>query len=64
MRNYIPAWQHYENDRKGSLSLSLAVGKLADMTLLADNPMTIDPDRLATIKVQNTFKEGHEIWRR
>jgi len=26
--------------------------------------MTIDPDRLAGIKVQNTYKEGREVWRR
>lgn len=54
------AWQHYEDDRKGSL----AVGKLADLTLLGDNPMTVDPDRLAVIKVQATWKEGREVWRR
>lgn len=54
------AWQHYEDDRKGSL----AVGKLADLTLLDANPMTIDPDRLAGIKVQSTWKEGREVWRR
>lgn len=54
------AWQHYEDDRKGSLS----VGKLADLTLLGDNPTTVDPDKLADIKVQATYKEGHEVWRR
>lgn len=54
------AWQHYEDDAKGSL----AVGKLADLTLLDADPMTIDPDRLAGIKVQNTYKEGREVWRR
>jgi predicted amidohydrolase YtcJ len=52
------AWQHYEDNRKGSL----AVGKLADMTILADNPMTIDRDKLAAIKVTSTWKEGHEVW--
>ena len=54
------AWQHYEDDAKGSQ----AVGKLAHLTLLAADPMTIDPDRLAGIKVQNTYKEGREVWRR
>ena len=54
------AWQHHEDDRKGSL----AVGKLADLTLLDADPMTIDPDRLAGIKVQSTWKEGREVWRR
>ena len=54
------AWQHFEDDRKGSL----AVGKLADLTLLDENPKTIDPDKLAGIKVQATWKEGREVWRR
>ena len=54
------AWQHYEDDRKGSL----AVGKLADLALLDANPLTIDPDRLAGIKVQTAYKEGEEVWRR
>lgn len=54
------AWQHYEDDRKGSL----AVGKLADLALLDANPLTIDPDRLAGIKVQAAYKEGEEVWRR
>jgi predicted amidohydrolase YtcJ len=51
------AWQHYEDDRKGSL----APGKLADLTILSDNPVTIDPDRLANISVTNTFKEGRSV---
>ncbi|WP_312218944.1 amidohydrolase [Brevundimonas sp.] len=54
------AWQHYEDDRKGSL----AVGKLADLALLDANPLTIDPDRLAGIKIQAAYKEGEEVWRR
>lgn len=54
------AWQHFEDDRKGSL----AVGKLADLTLLDENPKTIDPDKLAGIKVHATWKEGREVWRR
>jgi predicted amidohydrolase YtcJ len=52
------AWQHYEDDKKGSLT----VGKLADMSILADNPMTIDRDKLAEIKVTSTWKEGREVW--
>lgn len=51
------AWQHYEDGRKGSL----APGKLADLTILSDNPMTIDPDRLANITVTDTFKEGRVV---
>jgi predicted amidohydrolase YtcJ len=53
------AWQHFEDDRKGSL----APGKLADMTMLSDNPLTIAPDRLANIAVVDTFKEGRLVHR-
>lgn len=53
------AWQHYEDSRKGSLT----PGKLADLTILSDNPMTISPDRLANITVTNTFKEGRIVSR-
>jgi len=52
------AWQHYEDDKKGSLT----VGKLADMTILDADPMTIDRDKLAEIKVTSTWKEGREVW--
>jgi predicted amidohydrolase YtcJ len=51
------AWQHFEDDRKGSLT----AGKLADLTVLAENPLTIDPDRLASIAVTDTFKEGQRV---
>ncbi|GAA0381054.1 amidohydrolase [Brevundimonas terrae] len=51
------AWQHYEDDRKGSL----VAGKLADMTLLEDDPVTIDPDRIAGIKVSEVYKEGGKV---
>ncbi|WP_242772205.1 amidohydrolase [Sphingopyxis sp. YF1] len=51
------AWQHYEDGRKGSL----LPGKLADLTVLSDNPLTIDPDRLANIAVTDTFKEGRRV---
>jgi len=51
------AWQHYEDDQKGSL----VAGKLADMTLLEDDPVTIDPDRIAGIKVSEVYKEGGKV---
>ena len=51
------AWQHFEDDRKGSLR----PGKLADLTILSDDPLTIEPDRLAGIKVTDTFKEGMPV---
>lgn len=52
------AWQHFEDDRKGSLSR----GKLADLVVLSENPLTVDPGRLAEIAVTHTFKEGREVF--
>lgn len=53
------AWQHFEEDRKGSLE----VGKLADLVILSDDPLTIDPGKIREIEVLNTIKEGREIYR-
>lgn len=54
------AYQHFEEDRKGSLK----AGKLADLVILSDNPLTVDPMALNTITVQETIKEGRTVWRR
>jgi len=54
------AYQHYEEESKGSLE----VGKLADFTVLDGNPLTIDPMRIADIKVVETIKEGKTVYRR
>ncbi len=54
------AWQHDEDDRKGSLE----VGKLADLVILSDNPLTIDPMRIHTIEVLQTIKDGETVFRR
>ena len=51
------AWQHYEDDRMGSL----VAGKLADMVLLEDDPVTLDPDRLAGNKVSEVYKDGGKV---
>jgi Predicted metal-dependent hydrolase with the TIM-barrel fold len=55
-----PAWQHFEEDRKGTIE----VGKLADFTILSENPLEIDEDLLADIKVLETIKEGQSVYRR
>ena len=54
-----PAWQHFEEERKGSIE----VGKLADFVLLSHNPMTVPEEQLADIKVLETIKEGQTIYR-
>lgn len=55
-----PAWQHFEEDTKGTIE----VGKLADLVVLSDNPLTVAPERLADLVVMETFKEGVSIYRR
>ncbi|RLQ21712.1 amidohydrolase [Seongchinamella sediminis] len=55
-----PAWQHFEEDRKGSIE----VGKLADFVILSDDPTAIDPDAIADIDVLVTIKEGSVIFER
>jgi predicted amidohydrolase YtcJ len=52
------AWQHYEEDRKGSLE----VGKLADMVILSANPLDIDPTAIADIEIHETIKEGITVF--
>ena len=55
-----PAWQHFEEDAKGSIE----VGKLADFVILSDNPVTVPPEQLADLKVLETIKEGATIYKR
>ncbi len=54
-----PAWQHFEEDRKGSLE----VGKLADFVILSQDPTAVAPDALDQIKVTETIKEGETVFR-
>ncbi|PWS39316.1 amidohydrolase [Falsiroseomonas bella] len=53
------AHQHFEEAAKGSIE----VGKLADFVILSGNPMTVDPERLADLKVTQTIKEGTSVHR-
>ena len=53
-----PAWQHFEEDTKGSLE----VGKLADFVILDKNPLEIDSEDLDQIKVVETIKEGVTVF--
>jgi hypothetical protein len=54
------AYQHFEEKSKGSLE----VGKLADFAVLDANPLTIDPMKIADIKVVETIKGGKTVYRR
>ncbi|EED33536.1 amidohydrolase 3 [gamma proteobacterium NOR5-3] len=53
-----PAWQHFEESDKGSLEL----GKLADLVVLSDNPLTVDPSDLDKLQVRATYKEGRLVY--
>lgn len=43
---------------------SLEPGKLADMVILSENPLTIDPAKINTIVVLETIKEGKTVYQR
>jgi predicted amidohydrolase YtcJ len=54
------ARQHFEETTKGSLE----PGKLADMVILSDDPLTIDPMKIKQIVVVETIKEGRTVYAR
>ena len=53
------AWQNFEEKRKGTLE----AGKLADMVILSDNPLRVDPMKIKEIKVLETIKEGRSVYK-
>ena len=52
------AYQHFEENTKGSLE----VGKLADLVILDQNPLTTSQAELLDIQVVQTIKEGMVIY--
>jgi len=55
-----PAWQHFEEETKGSIE----PGKLADFVVLSANPLEVPEDALDEIVVEQTIKEDRVIYRR
>lgn len=55
-----PAWQHFEEETKGSIS----PGKLADFVVLSDNPLAVPEDALDALVVEQTIKEDRVIYAR
>lgn len=53
------AYQYFEEDSKGSLE----EGKLANLVVLEQNPLKVDPMTIKDIKVLETFKEGTSIYK-
>ena len=52
------AYQHFEEDRKGSIEK----GKLADFVVLSDNPVTMPRQQLSTLEVLETIKEDKSVY--
>ncbi len=54
------AYQIFEEDTKGSIT----PGKLADLVILGENPLTAAPETLKDIPVLETIKEGKTLYRK
>jgi predicted amidohydrolase YtcJ len=52
------AEQYGEQAAKGSIE----AGKLADLVVLSDNPITMDPAKINQVQVLETIKEGKTVW--
>ncbi len=52
------AYQYFEEDKKGSIE----VGKLADLVVLSDNPLSVDTDDIRRIEILATYKEGQQVF--
>jgi len=53
------AYQHFEEATKGSLE----PGKVADLVILSDNPLTVPKEALREIRVLETIKRGQSVYR-
>ncbi len=54
------AYASFEEQDKGSLS----PGKLADFTVLSENPLTVEPKEIRQIRVEKTFLGGISVYSR
>jgi len=52
------AYASHEEDVKGSI----AVGKLADFVVLADDPHTVDPSKIKDIQIVQTVVGGTTVY--
>ena len=54
------AYQYFEEGQKGTIE----VGKLADLTVLSENPLRVQPALIKDITVLETIKEGATVFAR
>jgi predicted amidohydrolase YtcJ len=54
------AYQYFEENQKGAIE----VGKLADFTVLSDDPLRTQPAAIGSIKVLETIKDGKVVFAR
>jgi predicted amidohydrolase YtcJ len=54
------AYQYFEEDKKGTIEK----GKMADLVILSENPLKVDPMKIKDIQVLETIKEGQSIYKR
>ena len=54
------AYQYFEEDHKGTLT----PGKRADLMILDRDPLTVPPEQLREIRVEETIKDGETVYRR
>ena len=52
------AYASHEEDLKGSIS----PGKLADLVVLSENPLSVDPEEIKNISVEMTVIGGKVVW--
>jgi predicted amidohydrolase YtcJ len=52
------AYQNFEETKKGSIE----PGKLADLVVLSDNPLTLAKEDLLSLQVQATFSRGKKVY--
>lgn len=53
------AFQHFEDDIKGSIE----VGKLADLVVLSEDPLSMPVNELLELKIMATYSHGKEIFK-